>query len=567
MAAVINTNYLSLVAQNNLNNSQSALGSAIERLSSGLRINSAKDDAAGQAIANRFTANVNGLTQAARNANDGISIAQTTEGALNEINNNLQRVRELTVQAQNGTNSQSDLDSIQAEIQQRLDEIDRVSAQTQFNGVNVLAKDQSLSIQVGANDGQTININLKGITAKSLGLDGFNVNGKGTTQNRTATVSDLVAAKGAVSGNDYTVTTKFDAVTADQAFSKLSDGDTVLVKGATGPEDVKYTYDAASGSFTYSSKYDSTGAEAATEAAKYVPSSGTVTGTYDSKNGATVTFEVDSAGKLTIGGQAAYLTADGSLTTNNTSGGGQATLDNLFGNTAGIGKNVGAKLTIGGTTYTNVAANNITYEDTASKDTVLNALKASPTAGSTVTLNDGVLSATVTFGATTGKSTDTYMDNAGEFTQLTGGQYDTVYTVDPDTGTVTVKSTDPDVAGTKYEDQIGAKVYVNSNGKLTTETTSKGNLTADPLAALDKALSDVDSLRSDLGAIQNRFESTIANLNNTVNNLSDARSRIQDADYATEVSNMTRAQILQQAGTAVLAQANQVPQTVLSLLR
>ncbi|KOF52104.1 flagellin, partial [Achromobacter sp. DMS1] len=152
MAAVINTNYLSLVAQTNLNKSQSALGTAIERLSSGLRINSAKDDAAGQAIANRFTANIKGLTQASRNANDGISIAQTTEGALNEINNNLQRIRELTVQATNGTNSDSDLKSIQDEIGQRLAEINRVSEQTQFNGVKVLASDNALKIQVGAND-------------------------------------------------------------------------------------------------------------------------------------------------------------------------------------------------------------------------------------------------------------------------------------------------------------------------------------------------------------------------------------------------------------------------------
>ncbi|TSH95652.1 flagellin FliC, partial [Verticiella sediminum] len=132
--AVISTNYLSLVAQNNLNKSQSQLGTAIERLSSGMRINSAKDDAAGQAIANRFTANVKGLTQATRNANDGISIAQTTEGSLNEINANLQRIRELSVQAANGSNSDTDLQSIQNEITERLDEIDRVSRETQFNG-------------------------------------------------------------------------------------------------------------------------------------------------------------------------------------------------------------------------------------------------------------------------------------------------------------------------------------------------------------------------------------------------------------------------------------------------
>jgi flagellin len=568
MAVVINTNYLSLVAQNNLNNSQSALGTAIERLSSGLRINSAKDDAAGEAIANRFTANVNGLTQASRNANDGISIAQTTEGALDEINNNLQRIRELSVQASNGTNSQSDLDSIQAEIQQRLDEIDRVSAQTQFNGVNVLAKDQNLSIQVGANDGQTINISLKGITSKSLGLDGFNINGAGTTQNRTATVSDLVAAGGttAAGANTYTVTTQFDAVTSDQAFGKLNDGDTVTVKGdgtATTP-DVTYTYHAAAGNFSYDATLDTTSAAAVTAATSaYLPTSGTVTGTYDATDGAVATFQVDSSGNVTIGGQKAFLNADGELTTNDTTGTAtQATLNDLFQN--GLGAISGSKLTIGGTTYSGDGTGAVTYTATAAKDTVLSDLKTDTNTGSTINYQDGLLKATVTFGAGA-KSTDTFVDNDGDFTNIS--TYDTVYSVDPDTGSVTVKSTDAAVAGTKYEENVGDTVNIDSAGHLTTKTTSAGKLTSNPLAALDAALSDVDSLRSDLGAIQNRFESTIANLNNTVNNLSDARSRIQDADYATEVSNMTRAQILQQAGTSVLAQANQVPQSVLSLLR
>ncbi|MCE1658392.1 flagellin FliC, partial [Enterobacter hormaechei] len=150
MASVINTNYSALQAQNNLNRSQGVLTNAIARLSSGLRINSAKDDAAGQAIANRFTANVKGLSQASRNANDGISIAQTTEGSLNEINNNLQRIRELSVQAQNESNSASDKKSIQDEVKLRLEEINRISEQTQFNGVKVLSQDRKMTIQVGA---------------------------------------------------------------------------------------------------------------------------------------------------------------------------------------------------------------------------------------------------------------------------------------------------------------------------------------------------------------------------------------------------------------------------------
>nr|WP_276605744.1 hypothetical protein [Escherichia sp. E2586] len=175
MSQVINTNALSLVAQNNLNKSQTTLGTAIQRLSSGLRINSAKDDAAGQAISNRFTASISGLTQASRNANDGISIAQTTEGALNEVNDNLQNIRRLTVQAQNGTNSASDRESIQDEINARLSEINRISDQTEFNGVKVLSQDQSLSIQVGSNDKETIGIDLNKMDADTLGMTDFTV--------------------------------------------------------------------------------------------------------------------------------------------------------------------------------------------------------------------------------------------------------------------------------------------------------------------------------------------------------------------------------------------------------
>lgn len=357
--SVINTNSLSLVAQGNLSKSQGALGQAIERLSSGLRINSAKDDAAGQAIANRFTANVNGLTQAARNANDGISIAQTTEGSLNEINNNLQRIRTLSVQATTGTNSETDLASIQAEINQRLAEINRVSEQTQFNGVKVLAKDQSLAIQVGANDGETISVNLKKIDSETLNLKDLDV-------------------------------------------SKLA------------------------------KKFDAT-----------------------------------------------------------------------------------------------------SFELAAGTDTTVNPAKPGDST-TTVTVTDGGSLMTLK-GATSADPDVHYIVKDGK-------AYEANVTGSATTNTITA------TVGDEVDDEaILAKVT--------------------PLAAIDNAIQDVDNLRSDLGAVQNRFESTIANLNNTVTNLSASRSRIEDADYAVEVSNMTRAQILQQAGTSVLAQANQVPQTVLSLLR
>ena len=369
MAQVINTNILSLTTQNNLNRSQGVLGSAIERLSSGSRINSAKDDAAGQAIANRFTANVKGLTQASRNANDGISIAQTAEGAVNEINDNIQRVRELTVQAKNSTNSDSDIKSIQEEVDQRLAEITRISEQTQFNGIKVLEKGSEMSFQVGANDGETIKLDMEKIDLKELGLEKFEL------------------------ANFKTV--------KDAAITDLKD------------------------------EFKATSAKADT----------------------TVNF-VGEDGKAIAAGKEPQI-----------------------------------------------------FKDAA---------------------------------------TDTY------YAKTADNKFHTV-NVKSETDTATPPKTTATLT-------LGAEVNVK------TETEAK-DVTAATTKTLDNALSKVDSYRSKLGAFQNRMQSTINNLNNSVNNLSAARSRIQDADFATEVSNMSRGQILQQAGTAVLAQANQVPQGVLSLLR
>ncbi|CUJ39835.1 flagellin [Achromobacter xylosoxidans] len=565
MAAVINTNYLSLVAQNNLNKSQSALGTAIERLSSGLRINSAKDDAAGMAISNRFTSNVRGLTQAARNANDGISLAQTTEGAASEVTTHLQRVRELTVQAANGSYSQEQLDSIQDEIKQRMADIDRISQQTDFNGVKVLSSNaKPLTLQVGANDGETITLNLSEISSKTLGLNGFNVNGKGVIENTKASVNNLLAAgaptPAAATPNDYVVTTTFAKVSAEQAFAKLENGNTVTVAGATATANVTYTYDAANDNFTFDNKTAT--ATLGALVTSLTPATGTVTGTYTNKGTAAATFEVDAAGNVTIGGKAAFLTTTGELTTNNAAGTvPAASLTNILTATSKAAAN-DATLSIGGKVYNSSGtAGEVHYVDTKSKDAVLTAFKAGPV-NSNVVLGDGLASVTLAF--TSGQSTDTYVDDAGEFTKITGGTFTTTYTNDPTTGTVTVK------AGTgtgAYAPKIGATVYMSSSGKLTTETTSKGDKTTDPLKTLDAAFNVLNKLTGELGAVQNRLESTIANLNNVINNLSGARSRILDADYATEVSNMSKAQILQQAGTSVLAQANQVPQTVLSLLR
>ncbi|ORM57523.1 flagellin FliC [Pantoea rodasii] len=428
MAQVINTNSLSLITQNNINKNQSALSTSIERLSSGLRINSAKDDAAGQAIANRFTSNINGLTQAARNANDGISAAQTTEGALSEINNNLQRVRELTVQAQNGTNSDSDLSSIQDEIKSRLDEIDRVSGQTQFNGVNVLAKDGKMSIQVGANDGQTIDIDLKKIDSTTLGLKGFSVDGNSLKlSDAVTTVGDASDSGATVSAVDLSAVASGLGVDA----SGLSLHN-VLTSGGAATD----TYVVSSGSDNYS---------------------------------------------VSVG-------ASGAITLNTT---------------------------------------DVSYTDT----------------------DNGVTS-----GEMSGKFIKVGSDSTGGavgFVTVQGKDYKTDATAIVNGGNTTTTGT-TDIAD--IADSANANVF-------------SGSSTNDPLALLDKAIAQVDTFRSSLGAVQNRLDSAVTNLNNTTTNLSEAQSRIQDADYATEVSNMSKAQIIQQAGNSVLAKANQVPQQVLSLLQ
>ena len=492
MAQVINTNSLSLITQNNINKNQSALSSSIERLSSGLRINSAKDDAAGQAIANRFTSNIKGLTQAARNANDGISVAQTTEGALSEINNNLQRVRELTVQATTGTNSESDLSSIQDEIKSRLDEIDRVSGQTQFNGVNVLAKNGTMSIQVGANDGQTIEINLQQIDSKTLHLDGFSVK-----SNDAVTTVDA-STIGAASTKTFTTAeiTGLDASNAGDGTGSVAD----LVKGTDGKT--------------------------------YAHVTGTTSGTDDGYYEVTVD---NTNGSISIDSGATFSSAlpTGATTTTSVSYGSvTASADTSDASTSALGTVSLVKL-----------------QDANGKDSGIYAIKDA---------NGKLYAADVD--ETTGKytvKTLSYTDANGDSqkaaVQLGGTDGKTEIVVDA-------------ASGNAYDAaELGADSDLSSDTNAV-KALANGK-TTDPLKALDAAIAQVDKFRSSLGAVQNRLDSAVTNLNNTTTNLSEAQSRIQDADYATEVSNMSKAQIIQQAGNSVLAKANQVPQQVLSLLQ
>jgi flagellin len=384
MAAIINTNVVSLNAQRNLSSSQNALATSLQRLSSGMRINSAKDDAAGLAISERMTSQIRGLNQAARNANDGISMSQTAEGALGEIGNNLQRIRELAVQSRNASNSVSDRQALNNEVQQVKSEIDRVASSTSFNGTKLIdGSFTNQSFQVGANVGETINI------------------------------SSLVNAQSSALGSTTT-------------------------------------------------------------------SSANVTGA------ASTAFTAITAGDLTINGVSVGAVAAG-------------------GNAATQGANIAAAInTVSSTTNVTATA------DAAGKVTLTNV-----SGSTTVVAFAGASATTATTGLTAGTTAVTTATSAG-FANL-------------------------DISNTANADFA--------------------------IAAMDSALSALNAGRADLGAYQNRFSSAIANVQTTAENLSASRSRIVDTDFAAETATLSRNQVLQQAGTAMLTQANAMPQSVLALLR
>ncbi|SDS02842.1 flagellin N-terminal helical domain-containing protein [Pseudomonas oryzae] len=580
--SVINTNITSVIAQKNLTSSKSALTTAMERLSSGLRINSAKDDAAGQAITNRMTAQVKGLAQAQRNANDGISVAQTAEGALNQVNDNLQRIRELSVQASNGTNSGDDLTSIQNEIGQRLEEINRISKETSFNGVNVLAGDKELSIQVGAQDGQTIKINLKEINAETLNLKGFNVDGKAEIANKAASLSDLKLASNvteAVADKQYTLKTDNTAVSAADALGKLANAGTATFNGTnnaygTAATGGTYTYDSAKDSFTYGA----TGVTETNAAAALTPKAGEAPRSAKIEIGGTaMDVLITNTGDITSkDGKALFIDSSGNLTATTS---GTAGTDYVE---ATVGRLTNAMATdasdIDGNGFdvstTDISTAKITLDDgstlTGTNNAGVNVAGAKISRSELLAAAEANTAQDLSFQTTVGgvaAQTVTISSNGGTTTVKSGGN---TVRADANGALTTAATTDTTLHvrdNGKVTDTDGVQYFVGQDGKLTTAETTKGTKTENPLKTIDAALKQIDSLRSDLGAVQNRFESAITNLSTNETNITAARSRIQDADYAVEVGNMTRAQILQQAGTSVLAQANQLPQGVLSLLR
>jgi len=721
---------MSLNAQRNLGVSQSALAKSMQRLSSGLRINSAKDDAAGLAISDRMTSQINGLDQAVRNSNDGISLAQTAEGALSESTNILQRMRELAVQSANDTNSSSDRTSLQAEVNQLKSEMTRIASTTQFNGKNLLDGSMATAqFQVGANANQTISFGIKSAEATALGNNSLNTTNaigidaatfsaaaivtsgtSGASNSGTLTAAqNLTAAKTAAIAAQTVTLTKTDGTTTTAA---ISNGDSAFTAKTNIDTAVGSTTAASYGSNAVSVALTSSGTWVATNTATMTINGALLTVTQATAGGNQAAFNTDLATgvgnwntansgtgvilSLGTGANANVLTA--------TTTGGQNVELSTFTNTgatvaaAYTGASASGTLTAGANGTAFVQRASATYDATGvvaavSTGTVFGTigtsgvsgglgsatpgsnnvsaqslLVAGPQGSSTVAVgagnsanaiaglvnaqsattgvtaeanttatisglvNDGTIgftlqgtnstainiSATVTkdnltnlFQAinnqagSTGITATLGADNAsialtqsqgfdikiGDYTHSSTLATDTINVTGNEGGAVKLASgtaTDSTVVGGQVSFSSSGSFNVSSSKTATTgslfNTTAKtANVStlssissvdittvdnaASAIKSIDGALGQIDSIRGDLGAIQNRFESTIANLSNVSENLSAARSRIMDADIAQETSAMTKNNILQQAGVAILAQANQAPQLALSLLK
>ncbi|WP_281556563.1 flagellin [Thalassomonas sp. RHCl1] len=478
MALSVITNTASLNAQRNLSRSSEGLATSMQRLSSGMRINSAKDDAAGLQIANRLTSQINGLGVAQRNANDGISMAQTAEGAMQESSSILQRMRDLALQSANGSNGADERDALQKEVADLQQELTRIAETTQFGGTQLLdGSFGTKQFQVGANANETINVSLKDISADQVGA--YEVQGGAVGLGKIATAQTLNAG-----------------LTADQANTGITlNGTAVTYAAASGAGTIADAINAAATGVTATAELDVT----------LTGLSSADTGTIEMRKGGGGATIVDSYVLADFGGDSDRLVeqmqADGYDAVNDN---GTITLK-----------------------ATDVDGINI----------------SGGTAGSTITLENNLVA-----------------------TQVAGTNADISVAAE-------LKLSSPDqigISGTDVDDILNLAA-TGGNGALTTVesidisgTDSTGAQAA--INTIDAALAQIDNQRATLGAVQNRFSHTISNLSNVSENVSASRSRIQDTDFASETAQMTKNQILQQAGTSILAQSNQLPQAALSLI-
>jgi flagellin len=503
MALTINTNIPSLNAQRNLGKSQGALAKSMQRLSSGLRINSARDDAAGLAISDRMTSQIRGLNQAVRNANDGISLAQTAEGAMQEATNILQRIRELSVQSANDTNSLFDRVSLQKEVSQLQQELNRIASSTEFNNKKLLDGTFTSSVfQVGANKGQTIAVSMGATWAYEMGDQQIvsNPQSSQVAATGTAKTADTLTTI-VVNGNQTSEALALSGTESAKEFAQLvnekSDDTGVDAEAVT---NMQITNISTAGAITFDliGSNNGTGEEISIGA--------TIT---DPDNLSPLVSAINDNAAAT--GITARLDNEGNIIVTSAQGDDIALTNFTYFDTTGAA--------VGTATFTTLDAN----EEVPAGFT------------GTAIAGDGTQQVVVE-GIVTFHSNNSYTVEATAGTPGTSQWLTTAFNA----------SALENVADIDISTQLGA-----------------GNA----LKVVDSAIAFIDGQRANLGAVMNRFESTIANLNNVSENVSAARSRILDADIAQETSSMTKQNILQQAGVSILAQANQTPQLALQLLQ
>ncbi|WP_370978933.1 flagellin [Agaribacterium sp. ZY112] len=569
MPLVVNSNIASLNAQRQLMSSGGELDKASERLASGKRINSAADDAAGLAISNRQTSAIRGLDQAIRNANDGVSLIQTAEGALDETTNILQRMRELSVQSANGIYSDTDRASLNAESQQLIAEIDRIAETTSFNGQNILDGSQGdVALQVGSNANQTITFSIGELDANSLGgsaggdivgsavdLVGITLADDVTINGQTIDDADLEAATNVdeflavlndgVSGVDFTATTRFEAATVGTGV--LRGGDTMEI------DTVNADGTATSLVITDTGNLDE------------------LVAAINEKGGDDISASLSDSGKLVI------ESASGAQITVGTA----ATAEQDAVGTGGAATVQEAQLSL-----TSTDGNEITvaYADATDADDLgINAraeggiLSSSATlldADATVLLEGQLVINGVEIGAADGTAVADIIAAINDKAPETG-----VVASGATAQVLQLNSVDNSAISIEAGTTTGADALLTALHLVETNTSAtSGDSVSDidisteagaqsAIDVIDTALEQISTTRSELGAVNNRLDFTVSNLSNVSEKTSAARSRIVDADFAAETANLSRAQVLQQASQAMLAQANARPQQVLSLLQ
>jgi flagellin len=569
---ILNTNLSAIAAQNSLRTTSLNQTTAMERLSSGVRINSAKDDAAGLAISTRMTSNIRGLGAAIRNANDGISLTQTAEGSLASIGDNLQRIRELAVQSANTGNNESDRAALNTEARQLVSEIDRIANNSQYNGIKLLDgsfQNQSLQVGAGNDNNDRIAISIGSAKVSALGIGSNSSYSKVLTAGTN--VTNVALAEGALSINgaqisasiadgvsytnaDSSAIAKASAINAASGLTGVTatvGKTTVTGVAATAFADIAAGQVMINGVDIGAIGAGTNAIDRGTQTAAAINSKTSQTGVTASSNTSTGVVSLTAADgrNITVSTTTAGGTGTGLVTT--TVGGAAAT----------VGAVADGALKINGVAIGAVVAGADASAQGAAVIAAINAKTAQT--GVTAANAAGVITLTIAASDGRGIEVSGTVTNTGLTARSSSISSNITLSTNGDRGIVLGGTTG--AASTGQAGNVGFNASVLSSSGGVDLSTAAGSIAA--LSVLDKAINTVTDSRASMGAYQNRLTASVANLETTSMNLQASRSRILDSDYAKETTNLAKSQIIQQAATAMLAQANQSAQSVLALLK